>query len=177
MSECTNEVDSLASVSAADFKTAMRRFASTVNVITSGCGTVLNGMTATAVCSVSADPPSVLIVVNQENRSHALIEQSGAYTVNVLSASQEALAAHFASSTIAPFATVPHSLGRNKCPIIDNCTSFLECVVESRMRCGTHSVFIGRVIASGESDSLPLIYHDGRFRYLRKSAPNSLDAR
>jgi flavin reductase len=166
MSGRANEIDLLASVSAADFKTAMRRVASTVNVITSGCGTVLNGMTATAVCSVSADPPSVLIVVNQENRSHALIEQSGAYTVNVLSASQEALAAHFASSSIAPFATVPHSLGLNKCPIIDNCTSFLECVVESRMRCGTHSIFIGRVIASGESDSFPLLYHDGRFSYL-----------
>jgi len=164
MSQSMNEVDSLASVSPANFKTAMRRFASTVNVVTSGCGTVLNGMTATAVCSVSAEPPSILIVVNQEARSHALIQQSGAYTVNVLSASQAPLAAHFASSSIAPFANVPYSLGLNKCPIIDNCTSFLECVVESRIRSGTHSVFIGRVVASGQSDSLPLIYHDGKFR-------------
>jgi flavin reductase len=164
MSRLINEVEKLASVSPADFKAAMRRFASTVNVVTSGCGTVLNGMTATAVCSVSADPPSVLVVVNQSNRSHALIEKSGAYTVNVLSASQQHLADHFATSSIAPFASVPHSLGLNKCPIIDNCTSYLECVVESRMRSGTHSVFIGRVVASGESDRLPLIYHDGKFR-------------
>jgi flavin reductase len=164
MSRLANEIESLASVSPADFKTAMRRFASTVNVVTSGCGSVLNGMTATAVCSVSAEPPSVLIVVNQASRSHALIEQSGAYTVNVLSASQQHLAAHFASSPIAPFASVPHSLGLNKCPIIDNCTSFLQCVVESRIGSGTHSVFIGRVVASGESDRLPLIYHDGKFR-------------
>jgi flavin reductase (DIM6/NTAB) family NADH-FMN oxidoreductase RutF len=165
MSQFTNEVDALASISPANFKTAMRCFASTVNVITSGRGTALNGMTATAVCSVSAEPPSILIVVNQENRSHALIQRSGAYTVNVLSASQESLAAHFASGSVAPFATVPYSLGLNKCPIIDNCTSFLECVVESRIRFGTHSVFIGRVVASGASDSLPLIYHDGKYRY------------
>jgi flavin reductase len=164
MSEFTNEVESLGSVNPADFKTAMRRFASTVNVVTSGCGSILNGMTATAVCSVSAEPPSILIVVNQSNRSHALIQQSGTYTVNVLSASQQHLAVHFASSTITPFASVPHSLGLNRCPIIDNCTSFLECVVESRMRSGTHSIFIGRVVGSGESDRLPLIYHDGKFR-------------
>jgi flavin reductase len=164
MSELIHEVEALASVSPADFKTAMRRFASTVNVVTSGCGSVLNGMTATAVCSVSAEPPSLLIVVNQSSRSHALIEKSGAYTVNVLSASQQHLAAHFASSPTAPFATVRHSLGLNKCPIIDDCASFLECVVESRIQSGTHSVFIGRVVASGKSDRLPLIYHDGKFR-------------
>jgi flavin reductase len=164
MSQFINEVESLASVSPADFKTAMRRFASTVNVVTSGYDSVLNGMTATAVCSVSAEPPSILIVVNQTNRSHALIEKSGAYTLNVLSASQQHLAAHFASSPIAPFAGVPHSLGLTKCPIIDDCTSFLECVVESRIQSGTHSVFIGRVVTAGESDRLPLIYHDGKFR-------------
>ncbi len=164
MSCFMKEVSPLASVSPANFKAAMRRVASTVTVITSGCDGVLNGMTATAVCSVSAEPPTILIVVNQENRSHGLIERSGAYTVNVLSASQQSLAAHFASSSIAPFATVPHSPGLNKCPIIDNCASYLECVVESRIRSGTHSVFIGRVVASGESDSLPLIYHDGKYR-------------
>lgn len=142
----------------------MRRFASTVTIVTSNRGGVLNGMTATAVCSVSAAPPSVLIVVNRENRSHGLIEQSGVYTVNVLSAAQQTLAEHFASAPIAPFAEVPYSVGLNNCPIIDQCASFLECVVESQTRSGTHSVFVGRVVASGESDFLPLVYHDGEFR-------------
>jgi len=164
MSRFIQDAAPLASVTPASFKAAMRRFASTVTVVTSGRGGVLNGMTATAICSVSAAPPSVLIVVNRENRSHGLIEQSGAYTVNVLSAAQQTLAEHFASAPIAPFADVPYSVGLNKCPIIDQCASFLECVVESQMRSGTHSVFVGRVVASGESDFPPLIYHDGEFR-------------
>ncbi len=159
-----HDTTSLASISPASFKAAMRRFASTVTVVTSHRGGVLNGMTATAVCSVSAAPPSVLIVVNRENRSHGLIEQSGAFTVNVLSAAQQALAEHFASAPIAPFAEVSYSVGLNNCPIIDQCASFLECVVESQTRSGTHSVFVGRVVASGESDFLPLVYHDGEFR-------------
>ena len=164
MSRMIHGADAPASVSPASFKAAMRRMASTVNIITSASDGVLNGMTATAVCSVSAEPASVLIVVNQENRSHALIEQSGAYTVNVLSTSQQALAIHFASSSIDPFADIPHSLGLNQCPIIDQCVSFLECVVESQTRSGTHSIFIGRVVALGASDCPPLIYHDGQFR-------------
>ena len=164
MKERTNEAQWLASVSPADFKTAMRRFASTVHVVTSDWGGVPNGMTATAVCSVSAEPPSILIVVNQSSRSHGLIENSGAFTVNVLSAAQQHLADHFASSPAAPFAGVAHTIGRNKCPIIEGCASFLECIVESRMRSGSHSVFIGRVVASGASDRLPLIHHDGKFR-------------
>ena len=164
MSQFVNEAGSFTGISPANFKTAMRRFASTVSVVTSGHGAVLNGMTATAVCSVSAEPPSILIVVNQESQSHALIQKSGAYTVNVLAASQETLAVHFASRSVAPFATVPYSLGITRSPIIDNCASFLECVLESAMPSGTHSIFIGRVVASGGSGCSPLIYHDGKYR-------------
>lgn len=154
------------SISPADFKAAMRRMASTVNVITSRHGTTVNGMTATAVCSISAEPPSVLIVVNQKSRSHALIQQSGVYTVNVLSADQQSLAAHFASGPVSPFASVPHVYGTNGCPVIDGCTSYLECVVVSETAFATHSIFLGRVVASGERDDVPLLYHDGQFRSL-----------
>lgn len=162
--EVPGDVGVPASVSPAEFKAAMRRIASTVSVVTSSSGGVLNGMTATAVCSVSADPPSLLIVVNRSNRSHALIERSGAYTVNVLSAEQQQLATHFASTPADPFADIPHRLGPNQCPIIENCTSYLACLVEQQTEFGTHSIFIGRVIASGGDDRMPLIYHDGKFR-------------
>jgi len=159
-----SNVDLLASIAPAAFKAAMRRMAATVSVITSGSGGLFNGMTATAVCSVSADPPSLLIVVNRANRSHALIERSGAYTVNVLSAEQERLATHFASTPLEPFADVPYSLGSNHCPIIEHCTSYFACLVEQQTGFGTHSIFIGRVVASGSSDSLPLLHQDGKFR-------------
>jgi flavin reductase (DIM6/NTAB) family NADH-FMN oxidoreductase RutF len=164
IASAVNELNALTCISPAAFKATMRRFASTVSVVTSGYGSALNGMTATAVCSVSADPPSILIVVNRTNRSHELIQQSGAYTVNVLSTAQEDIARHFASSATEAFAAIPHSLGLNGCPIIGNCASFLECVVESRIRSGTHSVFIGRVVAAGESDRLPLLHFNSAFR-------------
>jgi flavin reductase len=164
MTKPKDPVVSLASVSPDNFKAAMRHFASTVNVVTSRSCTFLNGMTATAVCSVSTEPPSILIVVNQKNRTHEIIRQSGVYTVNVLSARQEALAVHFSSVSATPFASVPHSFGMSKCPIIDGCTSFMECVVASQTIFGTHSIFLGRVIASGGNGDQPLVYHDRQFR-------------
>jgi len=163
-----------ASISPENFKAAMRRMASTVSVITSRHGAIINGMTATAVCSISAEPPSLLIVVNQQNRSHALIRQSGVYTVNVLSADQQSLAAHFASGAEAPFAAVPHRDGINGCPIIDGCASYLECVVAEQMAFGTHSIFLARVIAAGERDDLPLLYHDRQFRSLAQPAASPM---
>ena len=87
-------------------------------------------MTATAVCSVSADPPSLLIVVNRNNRSHALIDRSGAYTVNVLSARRNPLPRifHRARSRRSPWCRT--QVGINKCPIIDGCAFYMECVVD-----------------------------------------------
>jgi flavin reductase len=157
------DVASLASVSPVDFKAVMRRFASTVNVITSGRGAAANGMTATAVCGVSADPPSILIVVNSENRTHALIERAGAYAVNVLSSEQQSLAIHFASRPAAPFATVAHRNGITGCPVLEGCDANIECVVESQIRFGTHSIFIGRVVGSSEFGRSLLVYQNGNY--------------
>ena len=163
MATLSNAAASLASVDPEQFRAAMRRFASTVNVITSGHRDTFNGMTATSVCSVSTDPPSILIVVNQDNRSHALIEKSGAYVVNVLSSGQRLLATHFASRPVAPFLSVDHRIGMTNCPILEHCEAFMECVVETRTSFGTHSVFIGRVVASGADGRSALVYQDGQF--------------
>jgi flavin reductase (DIM6/NTAB) family NADH-FMN oxidoreductase RutF len=77
MKQELRESSTLASIDEARFKAKMRCMASTVTVITSRLGTVTNGMTATAVCSVSAPPSSILVVINQSSRSHDLIEQGG----------------------------------------------------------------------------------------------------
>lgn len=158
------------SVGAMQFKATMRRIASTVMVITSRAGSVVNGMTATAVCSVSAEPPCILVVVNQTNRTHALIESTGVFAVNVLSAQQEALAQHFASKSDTPLETVAHHQGSIGVPILEGCVATLECVVESQTRSGTHSIFVGRVVATTEADKRPLLHANGRFVELSASS-------
>jgi flavin reductase len=165
------EPSSLASIDEARFKATMRCVASTVTVITSRLGAVTNGMTATAVCSVSATPPSILVVINQSSRSHDLIERGGSFAVNVLTSEQAALAEHFATKADDPLRSVGHWLGVTGVPMIEGCAAQRECVVETQFAAGTHSIFIGRVVSLQETDRLPLIYRNGKIAELnRRSA-------
>ena len=162
-----------ASISNEQFKSVMRRFAACVNVITSVHDGAMNGMTATAVCSVSADPPSLLVIVNKSNRSHPLISRSGAFAVNILSSEQEAIATHFASKTPEPFTGVEFRTGRTGCPIISGADAHLECEVLQDIEIGTHSIFIGRIVACETNGKAPLLYHEGRFCGLQDGALQS----
>ncbi|WP_336490810.1 flavin reductase family protein [Methylobacterium nigriterrae] len=160
---------SAARISNEEFKPVMRRFAACVNVITSVDGETKNGMTATAVCSVSADPPSVLIIVNKSSRSHALISRSQAFGVNVLSSEQEDIASHFASKSADPFAEIDHWIGRTGCPIICDADAYLECSVVKETDFGTHTIFIGQIVSCDVSSKPPLLYHEGRFCGLQQA--------
>lgn len=153
----------LAEVSSDEFRSVMRRFAASVNVITSADGVRKNGMTATAVCSVTSDPPSALIIVNKSNRSHPIISGTKAFAVNVLSANQTQVAAHFASKAPDPFAGIPHLTGKTGCPIIEGADAYIECTVIERMDVGTHTIFVGKIVAAATGGGAPLLYHEGRY--------------
>lgn len=162
-------IDQHEQISSDQFKKVMRRFAANVNVITSADGDALNGMTATAVCSVSADPPSVLVIVNRDNRSHPIIKNSSSFAVNVLSAEQKHLAQHFASRPSDPFASIAHSIGKTGCPLIKGADAYLECVVIQETEVGSHTIFVGRIVASQTFNEQPLLYHAGEYRLLGES--------
>jgi flavin reductase len=153
----------LQEVSGDEFKLVMRRFAASVNVITSADGARKNGMTATAVCSVSSDPPSALIIVNKSNRSHPIIDGTKAFAVNVLSSNQRQIASHFASKVQDPFAEIHYSIGKTGCPIIVGADAHIECTVIEQMDVGTHTIFVGKIVAAGAASGEPLLYHEGRY--------------
>jgi flavin reductase len=156
-------VAELPTIAPADFKAAMRGLAAAVCVITTRHETLANGMTATAVCSVSADPPSILVVVNRSNRSHALIRDSGVFAVHILSKGQERLATHFAGRPEPPFVSVPTRSGATAAPLIENCETVVDCVVGAETDFGTHTIFVGRIVAARYGVAEPLLYCYGRF--------------
>jgi flavin reductase len=168
-----NDTDALLQrlpVSYEEFRQAMRRFAANVTVITCADGEYLNGMTATAVSGVTADPPSVLIIVNHSARSRAIIKSTGAFTINVLAAHQQAVAIHFASKPVDPFGSIAHTIGSNRCPIIDGIVAHLECAVAEHFEFGTHSIFIGKIVGTNVSRFVPLLFHDGSYQRLGGAA-------
>lgn len=151
----------------AAFKAAMRRLASGVTVVTSRHGDVSNGMTATAVCSVSADPPLALIVVNRGGASHGVISRGGVFALNFLGEDQAGLAGYFARGDGKSFDAAPHAFGVTGCPLLAGCAAQLECVVESAHDAGTHTIFVGRAVRASAGNAAPLAYHDAAFRGLR----------
>jgi flavin reductase (DIM6/NTAB) family NADH-FMN oxidoreductase RutF len=157
-------------VSKEQFTDVMRRFAASVNVVSTADGGQKSGMTATAVCSVTAEPPCALIIVNRSNRSHATIARTRKFAVNVLANDQRHLAAQFAAKLPDPFHDVPHRAGTTGCPLIEGADAHMECVVVQEVDVGTHTIFVGKVVATSRSNREPLLYHEGQYRALAEGA-------
>lgn len=149
-------------VDGAAFKSVMRSIASTVAVITTGNGVDAHGMTATAVCAVSAEPPSVLVVVNRSAHTHDAIAENRCFAINVLAADQEHLAQAFASSTKQALLS-NCKFGLTASPLIDSAAASMEADVDDRLDYGTHTIFIGRIVSSIVTNRKPLLYHRGRY--------------
>ncbi|MDH4981212.1 flavin reductase family protein [Hyphomicrobium sp. D-2] len=151
------------SVDSDAFRSVMRQLAGCVTVITTEGDGKLHGFTATAVCSVCAEPPSVLIAVNQTARTHPHIDKKDAFAINILSEDQKPLADHFATKGDDQFDTVEYALGRTGVPLLDGAAAHLECEVYQKIPIGTHTLFVGRVINTGQERRAPLVYYNARY--------------
>jgi len=147
------------------FKLGMRSLAGAVNIITSTYAGHRNGMTATAVCSVSAEPPTVLVCVNRRAKTHGAIEKSGAFCVNVLRAEHSELSIAFSGTRTgeARFAMAAWSQLVTGSPVLSDSLVSLDCRVVNKLTHGTHTVFLGSVeqILIGKRGR-PLLYANGR---------------
>jgi flavin reductase len=153
-------------VSGEFFKAIMRNIASSGAVITTNHAGNRHGMTATAVCSVSSDPATLLVVINRSNRTHPLITASRTFTINILADHQHAVSGRFSGKHEDQFGGIGHRDGLSGNPIIDDVAAYMECSVISEIDVGTHTVFIGQVIGASASTARPLLYHQGMYRSL-----------
>lgn len=154
------------SVSGTDFRRALSHLAAGTSIITM-CDPDGNklGLTATAVSSVSLDPPLVLACVNNHARTAIALQSYVPFVVHFLAASQELLARHFASPLPDKFADVPHTLTASGCPCIEGVLASIECVPYHLYPGGDHIIVVGRVVevqVNGD-DMLPLIYFRNQF--------------
>ena len=145
------------------FRRVMRSLAGTVTVISTENQGVLFGFTATAVCSVCAEPPTLLIAVNRSTRTYPHIASKSAFSVNVIAADQRDLAERFGGKADDVFASVPHRLTEQGVPVIADAAAAMVCTVSQVMDVGTHTVFFGRIEHAEISGKPPLVYYDGRY--------------
>lgn len=145
------------------FRNVMRTLAGTVTVISTENEGVLYGFTATAVCSVCAEPPTILIAVNRSARTHAHIARKSAFVVNIMADDQRCVAEQFSTKADDVFTKVPHRISENGVPVIMNSAAALECRVDQVVDVGTHSIFFGSIAHAETSSKAPLIYYDGKY--------------
>jgi flavin reductase (DIM6/NTAB) family NADH-FMN oxidoreductase RutF len=166
--EMTSQVmgasDRLASVSS--FRAAMRRVASTVTIVTTAGAGSRHGMTATAVTSVSADPPSLLVCINQGAGIHACMQSADYFCVNVLRASQVDVAAAFSGALDreARFGVGTWLLDLHAIPYLDDAQANLFCRKLAQIPHASHTIFLGEVCDVRALDRVePLLYNDGSY--------------
>jgi flavin reductase len=153
-------------IGADEFKMTMRAVPGAVAVITSQDGAVRNGMTATAVCSVSADPPQILICVNASASVRVVIESVQHFAVNFLSTGQREIADLFSQTKLDShlrFSVGDWRSMETGSPTLVGAVSALDCRVVSVTRYSSHLVIVGSVVAARSSNSSPLLYHAGLY--------------
>jgi flavin reductase (DIM6/NTAB) family NADH-FMN oxidoreductase RutF len=150
------------------FKRVLGSWASGVTIVTSRHGELQHGMTASAFCSVSADPPQVLICANRDSNTHRVIERSGCFGVSILAAGQEELSTLFAdkSREEVRFAGLSCTLGATGCPRIPGALAYLDCRVAQSIESGTHVIYVAVVEAAEVCEAQPLAFFRGRYQRL-----------
>jgi flavin reductase len=152
----------------------MGHFVSGVTIATALHQGIKHAMTASAVCSVSLQPPLVLVCVGKSTRFYDAIITAENWCLSLLTADQEPLARHFAHSgrdLLSQFDDVPHTPSPlSGSPLIDGALAWLECITYGIHEAGDHTIVVGEVVrASGlpsDDDPTappPLTYYRGAY--------------
>lgn len=167
----TNPVDPPGGVDPFEFREAMSRLAAGVSVVaTLDAEGAPCGMTATAVCSVSLDPPLVLASLSDEAATHAAVSASRVFSLNFLGRGEERLARRFATSVGGKFEGVRWRSGAaTGSPVLPEALAACECELEKSVDAGDHTLFVGRVVRVTVNRAVsndPLLYFRGAYRAL-----------
>jgi flavin reductase len=161
-------IDAIAG-SADALRHVMGHFVSSVTLITAVSDERLHAMTATAVSSVSLEPPLILFCVAKISRFHDAVLRAGAWAVSILTAEQEPLAHHF-SHRGRPLATqfdnvTYFSAPRSGAPVLSGCLAWLDCRTHGTYDGGDHTIVVGELLAASRSAAFaaPLAYYRGSY--------------
>lgn len=146
------------------FRNAMGKFATGVNVIATEVEGEVYGMTANAFMSVSLDPKLIVISIGDKAKMLERIRQSGKFSVNVLSCEQQDESMRFAGQKQFEDKFEFDRLGET--PVVKDALCQLSCEVYNEHVEGDHVLFVGKVEELALEDGDPLIFNCGKYRRL-----------
>jgi flavin reductase len=155
------------SVEPQDFRNAMAQLGAAVNVITTDGAAGRAGMTASAVCSVTDNPPMLAVCINRSSRSNPFFKENGVLCVNTVSSSQTEISSVFAGATrCSPeqrFESGDWKKLATGAPVLQGALVSFDGRITDIVEKGTHTVFFVEVEAVSHSDTAGLIYFRRNF--------------
>jgi len=145
----------------------LRRHPAGVSVVTVDAQGQRVGLTVATLVSLSLEPPLVGVAVARQAALHELLREARAFAVSLLAADQDWLAEHFARGVppIGMWKGIAATDGVLGAPLLDGALGWLECRVADEVEAGTHTFFVGEVVAATEGDEgVPLVRLGGSFR-------------
>lgn len=162
-------------VDATDFKNAMSLLTSAVNVVTTMGASGRHGFTASAVCSVTDTPPTLLVCMNKSSRSHANFLENKVLCVNVLNAEQAHLSHAFASSKYSPeerFNQANWTELETGSPVLSNALVSFDCEIGQIQEVGTHTILICPIVAIQQNqEDQALVYFNRAYHQVGETEP------
>lgn len=151
------------------FREAMARLGAAVHVVTTAGPAGRTGFTATAVCSVSDHPPTLLVCLNRRSRATPIVRENGVFCVNTLGADAEPVADVFAGRTGAVleerFKAGDWMNLATGAPVLRSAVVAFDCRILEVRTVATHNVFFAAVEAIHEGDPRPaLVYHERAYK-------------
>jgi flavin reductase (DIM6/NTAB) family NADH-FMN oxidoreductase RutF len=152
------------------FRSVLGRFASGVAIITArGDDELDHGMTVSAFCSLSLDPPLILVCVSHEASMHELMCGHPTFGISVLSSTQEAYSRRFAAEEDDRFDGIAYERGENGVVLLTDALAHMECHVIAHHDAGDHTIFIGEIDrAATKDEGAPLLYYRGGYARLER---------
>ena len=152
------------------FRSVLGRFASGITVVTTRDADGRDmGMTVSAFCSVSLDPPLVQVCVDHAASLYAALAASTRYGVSILASEQEALSRRFATAeSTRRFDGIGYRRGESGVLLLDDALAQLECRIVASHATGDHTMFVGEVESATARSARPLLYYRGGYAQLER---------
>ena len=152
------------------FRSVLGRFASGITVVTTRDAEGRDmGMTVSAFCSVSLDPPLVQVCVDHAASLYAALAVSQRYGVSILASEQEALSRRFATAeSTRRFDGIGYRRGESGVLLLDDALAQLECRIVASHATGDHTMFVGEVESATARSARPLLYYRGGYAQLER---------
>ncbi len=147
------------------FRQVMGRFATGVTVVTTRSEGEIGGLTVNAFCSVSLNPPLVLVCIDNNSTTLPLFRASKIFAVNMLTDKQEDLSRGFATNSKERYENFYHASYHTAvtgAPIIDDVLAFIDAQIVAEYPGGDHTIFLGQVEAMGTEGKVTFMNNEGK---------------